>query len=84
MPNRRVMKRIAAPMVGEMLTSTVLALVVIPAIHSLWKGRALARGCSELTGRASAERASRQLCLVTTTVVIRRAGPLVTLSREDP
>jgi len=37
-----VMKRIAAPMVGGMLTSTVLTLVVIPAIYSLWKERALA------------------------------------------
>ena len=34
-----VMKRIAAPMVGGMLTSTVLTLVVIPAIYSLWKER---------------------------------------------
>lgn len=31
------MKRIAAPMVGGMLSSTVLTLVVIPAIYSLWK-----------------------------------------------
>ena len=38
-----VMKRIAAPMVGGMVTSTVLTLVVIPAIYSLWKERALAR-----------------------------------------
>ena len=37
-----VMKRIAAPMVGGMLTSTVLTLVVIPAIYSLWKERELA------------------------------------------
>jgi copper/silver efflux system protein len=36
-----VLKRIAAPMVGGMLTSTVLTLVVIPAIYSLWKERAL-------------------------------------------
>ncbi|WP_411279562.1 efflux RND transporter permease subunit [Gemmatimonas sp.] len=34
-----VMKRIAAPMVGGMITSTLLTLVVIPAIYSLWKGR---------------------------------------------
>jgi copper/silver efflux system protein len=34
-----VMKRIAAPMVGGMLTSTVLTLVVIPAIYSLWRER---------------------------------------------
>ncbi len=38
-----VMKRIAAPMVGGMVTSTVLTLVVIPAIYSLWKERSHAR-----------------------------------------
>ncbi|WP_345784873.1 CusA/CzcA family heavy metal efflux RND transporter [Roseisolibacter agri] len=38
-----VMKRIAAPMVGGMVTSTVLTLVVIPAVYSLWKERALRR-----------------------------------------
>jgi Cu(I)/Ag(I) efflux system membrane protein CusA/SilA len=37
-----VMKRIAVPMVGGMLTSTVLTLVVIPAIYSLWRQRELA------------------------------------------
>jgi Cu(I)/Ag(I) efflux system membrane protein CusA/SilA len=36
-----VMKRIAAPMVGGMVSSTILTLVVIPAIYSLWKERAL-------------------------------------------
>ena len=34
-----VMKRIAAPMVGGMLSSTVLTLLVIPAVYSLWKQR---------------------------------------------
>ena len=38
-----VLKRIAAPMVGGMVTSTVLTLVVIPAIYSLWKERVLHR-----------------------------------------
>jgi Cu(I)/Ag(I) efflux system membrane protein CusA/SilA len=38
-----VMKRIAAPMVGGMLSSTVLTLVVIPAIYSLWQEYALVR-----------------------------------------
>ena len=38
-----VMKRIAAPMVGGMLSSTVLTLVVIPAVYSLWKERAVRR-----------------------------------------
>ncbi|MDY6951651.1 MAG: CusA/CzcA family heavy metal efflux RND transporter [Thermodesulfobacteriota bacterium] len=33
----RVMKRIAAPMVGGLLSSTVLTLVIIPAIYLLWK-----------------------------------------------
>ena len=32
-----VMKRIAAPMVGGMVSSTVLTLVVIPAIYFLYK-----------------------------------------------
>jgi Cu(I)/Ag(I) efflux system membrane protein CusA/SilA len=32
-----VMKRIAAPMVGGMISSTALTLVVIPAIYSLWR-----------------------------------------------
>ena len=36
-----VMKRIAAPMVGGMISSTVLTLVVIPAVYSLWKEHAL-------------------------------------------
>ncbi|MDH5235713.1 MAG: efflux RND transporter permease subunit, partial [Gemmatimonadota bacterium] len=36
-----VMKRIAAPMVGGMLSSTVLTLLVIPAVYSLWKQRGL-------------------------------------------
>jgi Cu(I)/Ag(I) efflux system membrane protein CusA/SilA len=34
-----VMKRIAAPMVGGMVTSTLLTLVVIPAIYYLWRSR---------------------------------------------
>jgi Cu(I)/Ag(I) efflux system membrane protein CusA/SilA len=37
----QVMKRIAAPMVGGLVTSTVLTLIVIPAIYYLWKGRKL-------------------------------------------
>jgi len=32
-----VMKRIAAPMVGGMVSSTFLTLIVIPAVYSLWK-----------------------------------------------
>ena len=33
----RVMKRIAAPMVGGLVSSTLLTLVVLPAIYLLWK-----------------------------------------------
>jgi copper/silver efflux system protein len=46
-----VMKRIAAPMVGGMLTSTVLTLVVIPAIYSLWKERVVRRAQTAQTPR---------------------------------
>ena len=38
-----VMQRIAAPMIGGMVSSTVLTLLVIPAIYSLWQERALRR-----------------------------------------
>ncbi len=37
-PGADVMKRIAAPMVGGMVSSTVLTLVVIPAIYLTWRG----------------------------------------------
>ncbi len=38
-----VMKRIAAPMVGGMVTSTILTLVVVPALYALWRERQLRR-----------------------------------------
>jgi len=38
-----VMKRIAAPMVGGVVTSTILELVIYPAIYMLWRGRQLGR-----------------------------------------
>ena len=34
-----VMKRIAAPMIGGMVSSTVLTLLVIPVLYALWRGR---------------------------------------------
>jgi copper/silver efflux system protein len=37
-----VMKRIAAPMVGGLVTSFLLELLVYPAIFAVWKGRSLA------------------------------------------
>ncbi|MBW1704480.1 MAG: efflux RND transporter permease subunit [Deltaproteobacteria bacterium] len=33
-----VIKRIAAPMVGGMVSATILTLIVVPAIYGLWKG----------------------------------------------
>jgi Cu(I)/Ag(I) efflux system membrane protein CusA/SilA len=38
-----VMKRIAAPMVGGMVTSTILTLVVVPALYALWREWQLTR-----------------------------------------
>ena len=34
-----VMKRIAAPMVGGVITSTILELIIYPVIYRIWKGR---------------------------------------------
>ncbi|MEW6107551.1 MAG: CusA/CzcA family heavy metal efflux RND transporter [Nitrospirota bacterium] len=34
-----VMKRIAAPMVGGVVTSTILELIIYPAIYMIWRGR---------------------------------------------
>jgi len=39
-----VMKRIAAPMIGGMVSSTLLTLIVVPAIWSLVRERGLAAG----------------------------------------
>jgi copper/silver efflux system protein len=36
-----VMQRIAAPMIGGMVTSTVLTLIVIPVLYDLWRRRGL-------------------------------------------
>jgi Cu(I)/Ag(I) efflux system membrane protein CusA/SilA len=42
-----VMKRIAAPMVGGLVTSFVLELLVYPALYAAWRGRRI--GSPELT-----------------------------------
>ncbi|MEW5771357.1 MAG: efflux RND transporter permease subunit [Pseudomonadota bacterium] len=39
-----VMQRIAAPMVGGMLTAPLLSMFVIPVAYLLWRGRGLGRG----------------------------------------
>ena len=45
-----VMKRIAAPMIGGVLTSTISVLVVYPAIYYLWRSRSLEPGDPEKSG----------------------------------
>jgi len=45
-----VMKRIAAPMVGGMVSATVLTLVVVPALYSLWREWQLRAEWSEAGG----------------------------------
>lgn len=39
-----IMKRIAAPMVGGVITSTILELLIYPGIYLLWRGRGLRQG----------------------------------------
>ena len=43
-----VMKRIAAPMVGGVVTSTLMELLIYPAIYYLWRGRNLTCSASAL------------------------------------
>jgi copper/silver efflux system protein len=38
-----VMRRIAAPMVGGMITAPLLSLFVIPAIYLVWRRRGIGR-----------------------------------------
>ena len=49
-----VMKRIATPMVGGVVTSTVMELVVYPAIFYLWRSRSLRKGEATLGQTAAA------------------------------
>jgi Cu(I)/Ag(I) efflux system membrane protein CusA/SilA len=39
----QVMKRIAAPMIGGLVSAIILTLLVVPAIYGLWKGWKLTR-----------------------------------------
>ena len=38
-----VMKRIAAPMIGGILTSFVLELLVYPPLYAMWKGKSIGK-----------------------------------------
>ena len=55
-----VMKRVAAPMVGGLITSFLMELLVYPAIYLLWKGR------------TQAERPTAQPALTDEGIEIRR------------
>jgi Cu(I)/Ag(I) efflux system membrane protein CusA/SilA len=46
-----VMQRIAVPMIGGMVSSTILTLAVIPAIYALVKGAAIVRGDAGVAAR---------------------------------
>jgi Cu(I)/Ag(I) efflux system membrane protein CusA/SilA len=51
-----VMRRIATPMVGGMVSSTVLTLVVIPVIYYLWKSRELGALAADTTDDQTEEK----------------------------
>ena len=51
-----VMKRIAAPMVGGMISTTVLSLLVLPTIYLLWRTRHVRRLAREIRGADAPER----------------------------
>jgi Cu(I)/Ag(I) efflux system membrane protein CusA/SilA len=44
----QVMKRIAAPMVGGLVSSTILTLVIIPAVYDTWKRWELRKAISQV------------------------------------
>ncbi len=44
-----IMKRIAAPMVGGMISATILSLLVVPVIYYLWKSREVKKLIAEET-----------------------------------
>ncbi len=56
------MKRIATRMIGGVITSTIMTLVVYPAIHYMWRPRSASRQRSKYnitrTGRSRVDNAS--------------------------
>ena len=48
----QVMKRIAAPMVGGLFSTTILCLLVIPTIYFLWRGRGLNKNIEDQIDQA--------------------------------
>lgn len=53
-------QRIAAPMIGGLITSTILTLEIVPAIYSLWRGRQVEWVKGPRPPRKSWEELSRQ------------------------
>jgi len=49
-----VMKRIAAPMIGGMVSSTILTLIVIPVLFFVWRGGAVSPSGPHQVEKASA------------------------------
>ena len=45
-----VMRRVAAPMVGGMVSATLLTLVVLPSVYLLWRSRGLKKECAAKQG----------------------------------
>jgi Cu(I)/Ag(I) efflux system membrane protein CusA/SilA len=43
------MRRIAAPMIGGLITSTILTLEIVPAIYSFWRQRQLGKATHQAT-----------------------------------
>jgi Cu(I)/Ag(I) efflux system membrane protein CusA/SilA len=48
------MQRIAAPMVGGLVSSTLLTLLIIPAVYMIWKGAHVRREIRRGARRAAA------------------------------
>ena len=55
-----VMQRIAVPMIGGMVSSTVLTLVVIPVIYALIKGMGLTSGAQQRAIKVAKTRSRRR------------------------
>jgi len=77
-----VMKRIAAPMVGGMISSTVLTLVVIPAVYSVWKERGLLAGAG-LYRQSAAPEPSRVVSTPPMSRDIERHSPRVVVNEVE-
>ena len=59
-----VMQRIAVPMIGGMVSSTVLTLIVIPAVYALVKGFRLPRAPDSAVRRSDATNRRAQMIYI--------------------